>query len=554
MAAPTKHACQQFYQNMQQRQPPGFPWRGTMHNGPRMRGYCRPPVPGFGRPPFSPPFRGNQPPPWRTAGEMSDCTDEFHHPPDPNMHGAPWIRLPNIFRGNVHRGRGLNNRPNMLKRGQCPGPMRGTGPRPGFASHQQMSPQLPQRGRQQRISKRKANNDLPSTSNEYDDGADDTNLSTTVSQKKGKKKANKKDLPEYNLYACDICDRGFQSEEAYEAHIQTHEKCSYEGCNFTAHPKVVQKHIHWQHLTGCAEKIKRLTTMSEIQKWREERKRNYPTKENIMRKKASSTDKRERGEVLETKSFGKFGRLQKKRMRKQVYQEGGTDVGKMKKTSHTRQDNEDVSQQAVKEDKPEVHESQYGRADPMSYFLTGHNDEDSDTEAPTVEPIMKSDPSVPALPGGLGTLLAAYGSDSDEEVTPFTLEVREKPSTKMETKDVEHILEAANVTLNCDEECHSEDHMQSKADEQPEHRHQINSNVNKRQGMPPARGRSRKRRRGGGPQQQPMLMRRPTLLEKLLAPEIRHERNVILQCVRYIVKNHFFGIGQSDQSTSPASV
>ena len=28
---------------------------------------------------------------------------------------------------------------------------------------------------------------------------------------------------------------------------------------------------------------------------------------------------------------------------------------------------------------------------------------------------------------------------------------------------------------------------------------------------------------------------------QLLAPEIRHERNVILQCVRHIVNNDFFG-------------
>lgn len=31
-----------------------------------------------------------------------------------------------------------------------------------------------------------------------------------------------------------------------------------------------------------------------------------------------------------------------------------------------------------------------------------------------------------------------------------------------------------------------------------------------------------------------------TLLEKLLNNEIRHERNVILQCVRYVVQNNFF--------------
>lgn len=30
---------------------------------------------------------------------------------------------------------------------------------------------------------------------------------------------------------------------------------------------------------------------------------------------------------------------------------------------------------------------------------------------------------------------------------------------------------------------------------------------------------------------------------QLLAPDIRHERNVLLQCVRYVVKNNFFGLG-----------
>lgn len=33
---------------------------------------------------------------------------------------------------------------------------------------------------------------------------------------------------------------------------------------------------------------------------------------------------------------------------------------------------------------------------------------------------------------------------------------------------------------------------------------------------------------------------KPTLLEELLKDEIRHERNVLLQCVRYVVNNNFF--------------
>ena len=30
---------------------------------------------------------------------------------------------------------------------------------------------------------------------------------------------------------------------------------------------------------------------------------------------------------------------------------------------------------------------------------------------------------------------------------------------------------------------------------------------------------------------------------QLLAPDIRHERNILLQCVRYIVRKNFFGVG-----------
>lgn len=36
------------------------------------------------------------------------------------------------------------------------------------------------------------------------------------------------------------------------------------------------------------------------------------------------------------------------------------------------------------------------------------------------------------------------------------------------------------------------------------------------------------------------LSRKPTLLQQLLADEIRHERNIILQCVRYVVQSNFF--------------
>lgn len=39
---------------------------------------------------------------------------------------------------------------------------------------------------------------------------------------------------------------------------------------------------------------------------------------------------------------------------------------------------------------------------------------------------------------------------------------------------------------------------------------------------------------------QPFKRRRITLLERLLDSEIRHERNVLLQCVRFVVENDYF--------------
>ncbi|XP_004530404.1 nuclear fragile X mental retardation-interacting protein 1 [Ceratitis capitata] len=45
------------------------------------------------------------------------------------------------------------------------------------------------------------------------------------------------------------------------------------------------------------------------------------------------------------------------------------------------------------------------------------------------------------------------------------------------------------------------------------------------------------------------LCKQNTLLEKLLQPDIRHERNVLLQCVRYVCENNFFRIGEKEQTS-----
>ena len=44
---------------------------------------------------------------------------------------------------------------------------------------------------------------------------------------KNRPKPNKKDLPQNYAFYCDVCDRGFPTEEKSKEHIDQHEKVSY---------------------------------------------------------------------------------------------------------------------------------------------------------------------------------------------------------------------------------------------------------------------------------------------------------------------------------------
>lgn len=65
-----------------------------------------------------------------------------------------------------------------------------------------------------------------------------------------------------------------------------------------AHPKVVTKHIQMQHASGLYKKIAKLNDPEEIRKWREERKKKYPTRTNLEKKEAEYKEKVERGEKM----------------------------------------------------------------------------------------------------------------------------------------------------------------------------------------------------------------------------------------------------------------
>lgn len=113
-------------------------------------------------------------------------------------------------------------------------------------------------------------------------------------------------LKEVQMY-CDNCEKELKTKEAWDAHLKTHEKCRYEGCDFMATRKVVDTHYRNVHGasttdtgtgtdtdTGTGYKIIDVegqkfrvlfgTTESEIKQWREARKKKFPTAGNIAAK------------------------------------------------------------------------------------------------------------------------------------------------------------------------------------------------------------------------------------------------------------------------------
>lgn len=114
-------------------------------------------------------------------------------------------------------------------------------------------------------------------------------------------------------------------------------------------------------------------------------------------------------------------------------------------------------------------------------------------------------------PNNALTSLVSYDdSESDEGPTEV------KTEKKVET-----------AAMNCVEESSQ---CMRKENETGEHSGRVNNKGK------PNRTKGKKRE---VPQRQ-FKKRRVTLLEKLLAKEIDHERNVLLQCVRHVVQNNFY--------------
>ncbi|XP_022095215.1 nuclear fragile X mental retardation-interacting protein 1-like [Acanthaster planci] len=332
-------------------------------------------------------------------------------------------------------------------------------------------------------------------------------LSTWKSQKQNKpfkkKRRRKPSSTEKQVstqleFYCDVCDRGFKSKALIDEHFAEHVKCKHEGCKFEAHFKVVKLHSKLQHGPG-SKRVAWLDTPAEVSKWRAERKRNYPSLSNIAKKAETLRNNKEKGVVLENKYFGKM-RQPKRGWQKRREVAGDNAIDAKKSRMDDAKSSQDTSAGSKMSDK------------------------DLKAEISTCCDVTYDYGEVTSA-GHLGSLsaLAAYDGPSDEEEG----EIREDAPKHEEMT--------------------------------PPQKPSTSTRRNSRGWKPSWKGtRGKKTTRGTKAgqkvkerlekQRQERLKRRPNLLEMLLAPEIRRERNIILQCVRYVVQNNFFDRNQTEET------
>lgn len=113
------------------------------------------------------------------------------------------------------------------------------------------------------------------------------------------------------VWSCDTCDKEFTCSYEYEKHMSYHKTCGIDGCTFTAHEKLIEKHVQMQHASGLYKKICNVSTPEDVQKWIEERKRRFATRKNVENKIKEREELAKRGVRIQDNE-NKFGKDSKR--------------------------------------------------------------------------------------------------------------------------------------------------------------------------------------------------------------------------------------------------
>ncbi|KAK4879039.1 hypothetical protein RN001_007185 [Aquatica leii] len=310
---------------------------------------------------------------------------------------------------------------------------------------------------------------------------------------------------DYNTTNCEMCDREFQTNFQYRKHMSEHKICGIDNCPFTAHEKIVEKHIEMQHCTGLYDKIKSVVTPEDIAKWIADRKKKYPTKQNIERRYQQQKEMLERGERLK-RNPRKFDHKNKTRFTLPQKPQTKKIIKKRKVAAPSTsliQDKSDWNGNLC----PFGGTSQLYQQDVVQEV------EDFDDS----EWVQNASVPETSLNNALGSLMSAYNSETDDEAP---IEQKISKTSEFPTPAVSQLDNKTTPKRKRKRVTRKKKPNSKKAKVSGTNQEDL-SHVPDRP-IPVYR------------------KRRVTLLERLLANEIVNERNVLLQCVRYVVANNFF--------------
>ncbi|KAA0198586.1 hypothetical protein FBUS_01715 [Fasciolopsis buskii] len=352
------------------------------------------------------------------------------------------------------------------------------------------------------------------------------------------------------------CDQAFYTDAAYALHVSGHIPCSVAGCSFVAHPNALRLHKELVHSSEYFDKVFRSSADSSVAQWREARKRNYPTIERAAVHQEILAERLARGQVFKTQEFGAITRqraplLNAKKLDRSVVQPTPSvsdDPSPVQHTTCPGSTNVELpekSSQSADSSVPRLVSCEYDSDTDASEARGSSSstdedksDGDHDLKSPSspglldpVDPLLPEDKGNPQSTGDSVTHL---GDEETSKATPSndTQSVaqrrrrRRRGGRRRQRDQLAQdpitgpigVIDAASVNPSNPFASHPIVQLRAKRRACVKHPERIHS--------------------------------RPTLLHMLLAEEMRTERNQLMQCVRYVVKNNFF----LDSSSVPKAV
>lgn len=333
-------------------------------------------------------------------------------------------------------------------------------------------------------------------------------------------------------FDCRVCTIKFDTQNELFQHRKNHETCPFDGCKFNALENVVTAHYQRAHVGNASLKVQDLSTPEEIEKWREERRKRYPTVANVILKQQINDEKNQRGERIQ-KSDRRFGDFKQKKF---IESSGRDHQHNHSNKRHIRQNHHMKNFNKNNRFNRNRHDQQDNTRKISAPVETKASGADVETtrKTPAFGGMAIAETPVVDKPTNSLSLLGQYSSDeSDGEIEdepenqPIVVKIDPELESEPEEVPIERIDEGKSV--------------QPAPIVRPDRKHPPRDfNKGKRKINPncPLLDYAKLRKTSANP-----------FLEKLLQDDIQHERNVILQCVNFIVKNDFLGIEKSTQNS-----